>query len=256
MLNNILTIAKNTFRETARDRILLSAFFVIIAIILFSLFIASISLDQSTRVIVDFGVTSIYALQMFVAIFIGSMLMYKEIERKTFYLLLPKPISRTEIVIGKCIGLTATTVLVTLLSTLALYAILYIQSGAIYFSPILLSVFLSTLEAIILILISIIFSGITSPILAAISTLALYFIGHAGEIFRFIFMTNKVPIVQAVTKAVYYVLPNLEKFNIRNDIVYGTVPSFSMMIVNVFYALTYIVLLLVIAHLTFKKKDF
>lgn len=256
MNNNIFTIAKNTFRETARDRILLSAFFVIIAIILFSLFIASISIDQSTRMIVDFGLTAIYALQMFVAIFIGSMLIYKEIERRTFFLLLPKPITRTEIVIGKCLGLTATTILVTLLSTAALYAVLYIESGNIYFQPILLSVFLSTLESMILILISILFSGITSPILAAVSTIAIFFIGHAGEIFRTIFMTTKSPSVEMITRAIYYLFPNLEKFSIRNDIIFGTTPSPAIIMVAVLYAIAYAALLLVITQITFKKKDF
>lgn len=206
--------------------------------------------------IVDFGVTAIYALQMFVAIFIGSMLIYKEIERRTFFLLLPKPITRTEVVIGKCLGLTATTVLVTLLSTIALYAVLYVQSGNIYFTPILLSVFLSTLEAIILILISILFSGITSPILAAVSTLSIFFVGHAGEIFRYIFTMNPSPSIQMVSRAIYYLMPNLEKFNIRNDIIYGTTPSLSMVLIAVLYAVSYAALLLVITQYTFKKRDF
>ncbi len=256
MNNTIFTIAKNTARETARDRILLSALIVILAIILFSLFVASISLDQSTRMIVDFGITAIYTLQMFVAIFIGSMLIYKEIERRTFFLLLPKPINRTEVVIGKCLGLTATTILVTLLSTAVLYGVLYIQSGHFYFQPILLSVFLSTLEAIILILISILFSGITSPILAAVFTIAIYFVGHAGEIFRFIFMTTKSTTVELLTQFVYYVFPNLEKFNIRNDIVYGTTPSFSAILIATLYAIAYASLLLIITQITFKKRDF
>lgn len=256
MKTNIFTIAKNTFRETVRDKILLSGFFVIIAIILFSLFIASISLEQSTRMIVDFGVTAIYVLQIFVAIFIGSMLIYKEIERKTFYLLLPKPITRTEVVIGKCLGLTATTAIVTLLSTLALFAILLLEDGAQYFLPILLSVCLSTLEALLLILISIFFSGITSPILAAVSTIAFYCIGHAGEIFRHIFMTTDVPLLEYTMRAAYYLLPNLEKFNIRNDIVYSTLPSPSLICITVLYALSYAILLLLVTHSVFRKKDF
>ena len=139
MYGNIITIAKNTFKETARDRVLLSVFFVVIAIILFSLFIASISLDQSSRMVLDFGITAIYMLQIFVAIFIGSMLIYKEIERKTFYLLLPKPVTRTEVVIGKCLGLTTTVIAVTLLSTIALFAILLIQGDTLYIIPVLLS---------------------------------------------------------------------------------------------------------------------
>lgn len=256
MKNNIFVIAKNTFRETMRDRILLSGLFVILAIILFTLFIASISLDQSTRMIIDFSVTAIYALQIFVAIFIGSMLIYKEIERKTFYLLIPKPIRRTEIIIGKCLGLTATTILVTLLSTAVLYGVLYLESGHLYFYPILLSVFLSTLEAIILILISMLFSSITSPILAAVSTIAFFFIGHAGAIFRYMFMTTEIPIIRFITKGIYFILPNLEKFNIRNDIVYMTTPGGAQILVITLYAITYSLILLLVTQLAFRKKDF
>ncbi len=256
MLTNILAIAKNTFRETIRDRILLSAFFVIVAIIIFTLFIASISLEQSTRMIIDFSTTAIYALQVFVAIFIGSMLIYKEIEKKTFYLLLPKPVTQLEIVIGKCLGLTLTTVLVTLLSTFVLYIILFIQSGQLFFWPILASVFLSIFEVILLILISILFSGITSPLLASVSTIALYIIGHAEGVFRFMFMTTKIPAVEMVAKAVYYVLPNLEKFNIRNDIIHSALPSVATLTVAILYALSYILLLLVIIQIAFKKKDY
>lgn len=256
MITNILAIAKNTFRETVRDRILLSAFFVIVAIIVFTLFIASISLEQSTRMIVDFSVTAIYALQIFVAIFIGSMLIYKEIERKTFYLILPKPINQLEIIIGKCLGLTLTTIAVTLLSTSVLYLILFIQSGQIFFWPILVSVLLSSFESILLILISILFSGITSPILASVSTIAIFIIGHAEGIFRYMFMTTQIPAVEYVAKAVYYVLPNFEKFNIRNDIIHGIIPSFSMVIVAMLYAFSYALLLLVITQAAFKKKDY
>lgn len=256
MFTNIIAIAKNTFRETARDRILLSGLFVIVAIILFTLFVGSISIEQNTRMIVNFSVTAIYALQMFVAIFIGSMLIYKEIERKTFYLILPKPITRTDILIGKCLGLTLTTVMVTLLSTVILFAILFIKNGQIYIVPILVSVFLSTLEAILIILISILFSSITSPILASVSTIALYIIGHAEGVFRYIFMTTESKSLELVTKTIYYTLPNLEKFNIRNDIINGTLPSFTLLLITVLYAIIYSVLLLIVTQIAFKKKDF
>ena len=255
-MNNIFAISKNTFRETVRDRILLSAFFVIVAMIIFTLFIASISLEQSTRMIIDFSVTAIYALQIFVAIFIGSMLIYKEIERKTFYLLLPKPITQIEIIIGKCLGLTLTTIVVTSLSTIVLFIILLLQGGQLFFWPILASVFMSTLEAILLILVSILFSGITSPILASVSTVAIFIIGHAEGIFRYMFMTTKIPAVEVVAKTVYYILPNLEKFNVRNDIIHGLAPSLAMMFVSVLYAISYALLLLVITQLAFKKKDY
>jgi Cu-processing system permease protein len=255
-MKTILAIAKNTLRETIRDRILLSALFVIVAMILFTLFIGSISLDQGTRIIIDFSITAIYALQVFVAIFIGSMLMYKEIERKTFYLILPKPIHRGAILLGKCLGLTATTILVTLISTSVLIAILFFKDATSYILPILLSVILSTLESVILILISMFFSSVTSPIMASVATISFFFIGHAGSILQRIFMTTGSTVVEIILRAVYYVLPNLEKFNIRNDIVYGTHPSLPLLLTTVLYACIYVSFLLFITTIVFKKKDF
>lgn len=255
-MKTILTLAKNTFRETIRDRILVSTWFVILAIILFSLFIGSISHDNSIRIITNFGVTAIYLLQVFIAIFVGSMLIYKEIERKTFYLIIPKPVSRLAIILGKCLGLIATTTLVTFLSTAFLIIVLTLSGGSSYIEGILLSTFLGLLEATVLILISLLFSSLTSPVLAFLSTIVIYLAGHAGSIFEYIFMTTATPIIAGIMKTIYYVLPNLEKFNIRNEIVYGTLPSVSMVSMSILYALIYGAFLLFLTILIFRKKDF
>jgi len=256
MITSILTIAKNTFRETIRDRILLSALVTIIAIILFTLFIGSLSLGESTRVILDFGVTAIYVLQLFVAIFIASSLMYREIEQKTFYLLLTKPIKRSEILLGKALGLTGTALLVTAISTLALFIILFFRNDTSYYLLILLSIFYSMLEMILLILISMLFSSFTSPLLAALGTIAMYFIGHAGAIFRYIFMTTTSTLAEFLSRAAYYLLPNFEKFNLRNDIIAHIYPSPLHVLVTVAYAATYAILLLFVSLLAFRKRDF
>lgn len=255
-MRTILTVAKNTFRETIRDRILMSVWFVIIAIILFSLFVGSISHDHNTRIIINFSVTAIYILQVFIAIFIGSMLVYKEIERKTFYLIIPKPISRSAIITGKCLGLTLTTTLVTTLSTLFLFGVLWLSGGTEYSSGVALSTFMGLFEAVLLILISLLFSSLTSPILAFVSTFAMYLIGHGGPIFRFIYMTTEIPIVAKTFETIYHIVPNLDKFNIRNDIVYGTLPTFSMISLSIVYALAYGTFLLFLTVLVFRKKDF
>ncbi len=234
----------------------MSTWFVILAIILFSLFIGSISHDNSIRIITNFGVTAIYLLQVFIAIFVGSMLIYKEIERKTFYLIIPKPVSRLAIVLGKCLGLIATTTLVTLLSTLFLLVVVILNGGNSYIPGILLSTFLGLAEAGLLVLVSLLFSSLTSPILAFLSTIVIYLTGHAGSIFEYIFMTTSTPIIEVLMKAVYHILPNLEKFNIRNDIVYGTLPTLSMVGVSLLYGLIYGAFLLFLTVLVFRRKDF
>jgi ABC-type transport system involved in multi-copper enzyme maturation permease subunit len=256
MIARIFIIAKNTFRETMRDRILLSAVVVVIAIILFSLFVGSISLEQDTRMIVDFGLTAIYLLQIFVAVFIGSMLIFKEIERKTFYLLIPKPIERGEIILGKCLGLTGTTLVVTMVSALALFGVLVAKDGTGFILPILFSVMMSTLESVLLILISILFSGLTSPILSAIYTIAFFLIGHSSELLRSMIATADSFFARWALMIVYYLLPNLEKFNIRNEIVYGTVPGVKETLYAVVYAVVYAALLFALARTMFKHKEF
>lgn len=256
MLNTIFTIAHNTFRETMRDRILLAALAVVLIIIAFTLFVGSISIEQDLRMIVDFGVSSIYILQIFVAVFIGSMLMYKEIEQRTFFLILPKPIKRYEIILGKAFGLTFTTFAVTMLSTLALFVILFFKGGTAFFIPILVSVFLSTLEALVLILISIVFSGFTSPILSALYTIVFFLAGHSGDSLRQLMTFPQSTASEVVARAIYYLLPNLEKFNVRNNIIFSEVPGFSAILVSTLYALFYAGLLFFIANLTFKKKEF
>lgn len=255
MKNNIFTIAHNTFRETIRDRILLAAVAVVIAIIGFSLFISSISLEQNARMIVDFGVTAIYLLQIFVAVFIGSMLMYKEIEQKTFFLILPKPIRRYEIILGKTLGLTFTTISVTLVSTIALFVILFFKDGAQYFVPIIISTILSTLESVILILLSILFSSFVSPILSAIFTIVIYLVGHSGDSLRTLITLNHNLFGDVILKIIYYILPNLNKFNIRNDIVYESSINLYGLLLAILYTILYGGIIFFIAHKQFKKRE-
>lgn len=256
MMHHILTIAKNTFRETMRDRIVLAACALVFVMIAFSLFIGTISIDQDVRMIVDFSLTAIYILQMFVAIFIGSMLIYKEVERRTFFLILPKPIKIEAIIIGKCLGLTATTTVVTAVSTLSLFAILFFKGGHLFFLPILISVFLSIIESSLLILLSILFSGMTSPILSAVYTIGFFLIGHSAEIYRS-FMFEMAPSLRLYTlQAAYYFLPNLEKFNIRNDVVYEKIPTATTLLLTLLYALCFMIIIFLLTKMNFKKKEF
>lgn len=239
-----------------RDRIVLAACALVFIMIGFSLFIGTISIDQDVRMIVDFSLTAIYILQIFVAIFIGSMLIYKEVERKTFFLILPKPIKIEAIIIGKCLGLTATTAVVTTVSTVALYAILFFKGGHLFFLPILISVLLSLVESSLLILLSILFSGMTSPILSAVYTIGFFLIGHSAEIYRS-FMFEMAPSFRLYAlQTAYYLFPNLEKFNIRNDVIYDKIPTPLVLLFTILYALCFAIIIFLLTRANFKKKEF
>jgi ABC-type transport system involved in multi-copper enzyme maturation permease subunit len=206
--------------------------------------------------IVDFGVSSIYILQIFVAIFIGSMLIYREMERKTFFLIIPKPISREAIILGKCLGLTATITVVSLLSTTALCILLVTKGAGLFIFPILLSVVLSILESILVIFISLLFSGITSPILSAIFTFAFFLIGHSTAILQELIRISTSHSSTVALKTIYYILPNLEKFNIRNDIIYSNFPAVKSLLFTLLYTICYGIVLFFITRSMFGDKEF
>ncbi len=104
----IYAIALNTYREAVRDRVLFGVLALAAAVLTMTLALGELSLDQQMRVVTDLGLASISLFSVVVAIFLGSSLLYKEIERKTLYVILPKPIARFEFLLGKYFGIVAT----------------------------------------------------------------------------------------------------------------------------------------------------
>jgi ABC-type transport system involved in multi-copper enzyme maturation permease subunit len=107
-MGRIAAVAVNTFREAVRDRVLYGLLGVASFVLLFSLVLAEVSLDQQLRIVLDVGLASISLFSVVTAIFLGSSLLYKEIERKTLYVILPKPIHRHEFLLGKYAGIVLT----------------------------------------------------------------------------------------------------------------------------------------------------
>jgi Cu-processing system permease protein len=107
-MHRILAVAVNTFREAVRDRVLYGVLGVASFVVVFTLVLAEVSLDQQRRIVLDVGLASISLFSVIVSIFLGSSLLYKEIERKTLYVILPKPIRRYEFLLGKYFGIALT----------------------------------------------------------------------------------------------------------------------------------------------------
>jgi ABC-type transport system involved in multi-copper enzyme maturation permease subunit len=104
----MIAVAVNTFREAVRDRVLNGMLGVALAVLVFSLALAELALDQQQRIVLDIGMASISLFSVVMAVFLGSSLLYKEIERKTLYVILPKPIRRHEFLLGKYFGIALT----------------------------------------------------------------------------------------------------------------------------------------------------
>ena len=130
-MKKIIVIAKNTFRETIRDRILYGILGFAFIFIFFTLFLGSISLGEDLQIIRSLGLAGIYLFSIIITIFLGASLIYKEIEKRTLYFVLSKPVSHKDIILGKFIGLFASILLTTALMTSVYLFVIYYKGGGI-----------------------------------------------------------------------------------------------------------------------------
>ncbi len=257
MKNRIFAIAINAFKESMRDRILFAVLLFALFIIASSLFLGTISFDQEQKIIKDFGLTAIFLLQVFIIVFVGASLVYKEVERRTFFMILPKPINRAEVIVGKWLGLGTTIFLMTILSSAIFFVIVGLKGGdAGGFGPLALAIAVGYIESLLLIMVSILFSALTSPVLASVYTISIFLIGHSSSLLLTIIQKEPNVILKTAVSFLYYIFPNLEKFNIRNGVIYGAVPSTEQLWWIVAYAVAYGIALFIAAKIIFEKREF
>ncbi len=251
-MRNIFVIAKNTFREAIRDRILYALLGFGVIFILLDLFMARISLGDLVM-IKSFGLAGIYIFGTVITIFLGASIMYKEIERRTLYFVLSKPASRTDVLLGKFVGLFAAIFFTTLLMSVVYLVIVFSQHGG-FDSPALLAVFFQLLESALFVALLVFFSSIAAPLTATLCGTMILFMGH---LLSSVLANAKAAggILYKIILVVYYLFPNLEKFNLRNLVVHGIIPSGSVILLTIGYAALYVVLLLFAANLLFAKRE-
>ena len=253
-MKNIITIAKNTFKETIRDRILYAILAFSILFLLSTLMLGSISLGEDIKVIKDLGLAGIYIFSLLITIFLGTSLIHKEIEKKTLYIILSKPVLSTHFILGKFLGLLASIKLNIFIVTSVYLVIVYLKGGGIDFLS-LWSTLLLIFEISIFIGLTILFSTITTPLAGAIYSVIILYIGHSLSILKD-YAEKSSEIIHSIVNITYYLLPNLEKFNIRNSIVYGVVPAPLEIICPIVYSVLYTIILLWLAILALKNQDF
>ena len=220
------------------------------------LFIPEIANGAEVTVILNLGLASMNIIGLLVAAFIGAGLMNKEVDKRTMYLLVAKPISRTELICGKQLGLTA------LLSTMfAIMLAVYLGLGTVLSSTIpyaslSLAVVFMFLELSLIVAISLLFGVITSSILATILTLAMYVMGHLSPVLLQFADSIESMGLSRVLKGLFLVLPNLARLNLKNDAIYSQLPSTGELGLSALYCAAYIVALLTIASMVFSRRQF
>lgn len=250
-MNAIFIIAYNTFWETIRNKILYNILLFACIIIALSISFGEWSVFARVQVMEDFGLAIMSLSALLLAVFIGVAMLGKEVSSKTVYMMATKPISRTSILLGKYTGLCFTLTINYLLLTVFFFITLLVIGGEVHFI-LLYAVFLSICEMFVIVAIALFFSTVTTPTLSAMFTIGLYIIGHFNDLVN---VENSGEIHYNVLKIFYYLLPNLEHFNVRTPVVYGLPISGEYVLFAGFYAVLYSSLLLFLASIIFSKKD-
>lgn len=251
----IRTIALNTFKEAIRDRILYLLFFFAAASLIFSRLLALLTVGDRVKIIKDAGLASISIFGMLMAILIGTGLVYKEIDKKTIFTLLSKPIQRWQFLVGKFFGLVLTLFIMTTLMSLIFLAIVFLHTFHVE-GRLLLAVLFIFIELVLITAVAILFSCFSTPILSSIFALSFYVIGHFSWSLDGLIQKARSGAARALLQILYALLPDLENFNFKTEVVYGLTIQPKFYIYSAVYGLVYTLFVLTLAVLIFKKRDF
>jgi len=264
MMQRILAIAENTFRETVRDKILYNLILFALIMIFSSLAIGQLTLGNENKVILNLGLAAISIFGTMIAIFIGTGLVYKEIEKRTVYALLAKPVRRAELIVGKYFGLVFTLLVNLLIMTAGLMlALLYAgDASAGSYVRILPAVLMIFLSLCLVTALALFFSTFSTPVLSVLFTLFLWIIGHFGNDLKNFGELTKSASAEWLCSVLYYVIPNFSNFQMLDGRYVlqsaGYTQTANPMAVAgvVFYSIVYAALILSLGVVIFRRRDF
>ena len=217
--------------------------------------IGPISLGEQVRITQDLGLAAISVLSFMIAILVGTSIVYREIDRRTIYTVISKPVARWQFIVGKFLGLI-TTVSLLLGGMTILFVLINLIVARSFHSQLLLAILLTWMEMVLLTALSVLMSTIASPILGAVFSLLLYVIGHASADVKDLATRFGSGTLRAISDVAYYALPNLEYLNVRSKVTHGVQIDVAYVAFASSYALLYSLVFLVIAVLVFERKEF
>jgi ABC-type transport system involved in multi-copper enzyme maturation permease subunit len=250
----VRAIAANTFREAIRDRILyLFIGFAVVMVISSKLF-GMLTVGDETKIIKDIGLASMRFFSMLIAVLMSMILISREVDNRTVFNILAKPVRRWQFILGKYLGLVAIVGANLLLITMVLVVVVLIVSGELDFMLVFAGL-MTMLEMLVLAAFATFFAVLTKPILGSLMTLAVFVVGHLSS--DLWLLTRQLPgaLTRGVVAVVYHLLPNLERFNFDSDVVHDMpIPGLAVGWAVV-YAAAFVAVVLYLATLRFGGKD-
>ncbi|MFP8882245.1 MAG: ABC transporter permease [Myxococcota bacterium] len=254
MILRIWVLASNTVREALRSKLLYTLLGFGVALILFAVALSNLSYIESERILQGFGFASIRLFSVAIAIFVGVNLIHKEVDRRTVYTILSKPLSRGEFLIGKYLGL-----LLTIWIQLAIMIVFFVGTSMLTASPLdigyLAAFALIAVELAVVVAIATLFSAFTTPMLASFFSAGLWIVGHLTRDLRQLGAQTDDPSIQSATAWLHRLLPDLESFNLTIEAVHHLPVAASDVWLPTIYGIGYASILLVTAVVVFERRD-
>ncbi len=250
-----VVIARNTFREATRDRVVAGVVTAGLALLALTQVVSTLALGEGRRLTVDLGLSAISFLGLLTILLTGASLVAKEVERRTIYNLLSRPITRPAYLVGKWAGLSAALWTVAVLLGLALWLLLAVRGAPGFGWAVLEGVYLAGLELTVLTALAVMFSALSTPVLSALYTLGFFVVGQWTYDLR-LFAAKFPKAVGAILGVAANLLPNLPLFNMRTLAAEGHTTTGMHLALATAYATVYVACVLALATAAFETKDF
>lgn len=267
-MNAARCVAVAVFRESVRDKVFYNLVLFAVLLIGASILIGQLTAGQDVKIIKDLGLAATSLFGLFIAIFVGINLVSKEVDRRSVYPLLAKPIRRAEFIAGKYAGLLLTLLANMAVMSIALYVVLYFLSRDIpvpiqrawdapALDPALLkAIALIYLNLAVVTAVALFFSTYSSPMLSAVFTLGVYVVGQFSTDLKHLDRIVDSPVAIAIARASYYVLPDFSRFDVKLAVVHGVPVTGAYVAATTAYAALYVGALLFGAVMIFSRRDF
>jgi ABC-type transport system involved in multi-copper enzyme maturation permease subunit len=256
-MSKVAAIGLVTLREAVRQKLAVNLLVFTVGILAASITLSQLTFGEQYRIIADIGLSAMEVFGTLIAVFLGAGLIARDVERRSLYMVIAKPVSRALYLVGRYLGLVATLVLNLAVMALVFAAVLAVYTRGLGFlrdTPFLLVLASMAVRFAVVSAVATFFSCFSTATLGAIFTLSLVVAGHlSSDLLRY--WSGQGAVAGAIGKAAYLLVPNLEALNLKEAMVYRDPVPASFAVTGIAYGLLYATALVALSAAVFSKRD-
>lgn len=254
-MSGVFSVALNGFREARRNRVSVIVALFAIGLLAASTLVTNVTVYTLDRVLTDFGLGTMSLALVMLAIFLSSGLLSREVERRTIFLMVTKPISRPVFLLARFLG-NMLTLGAILLGMGALFLVEVWLSGSSVHLPQVAAIGMLWFEVLVVSSVGFAMSSNSSQMVSAVVTTGVYLAGHLAPDIYTLSARSQSALVRFIGKVAYYILPNLDRLNFRPFAAYGQPVAPSQFLFAAAYGIAYSAVMLSVAAWIFSRRDF